>query len=187
MATGVNELITMLYDMVQDAFSVPLSGDKCILEREKVLDLIDEIKLNVPEEIAQARKIVEARNEIIERTRKDAEAIKRHAEEDAEELVANSEIMATANRRAEAIIETAEQQAKELRQAANKYADDVMFRTKKILEEAKILSQQNIEALSQATAAYISGVQKETYSKIDVMLDEIISSKAAFEDVTGNM
>ena len=38
---GIEELITKLYDMVQDARSLPLGADKCIVERDKVLDMLD--------------------------------------------------------------------------------------------------------------------------------------------------
>ena len=48
MATGVEELLDMLFDTVDEAKNVPLSGDKCMLERDKVLDLIDDIRSQFP-------------------------------------------------------------------------------------------------------------------------------------------
>ena len=39
MASGIEEILTTLYEMVQDAWSLPLGADKCVLERDKVLDL----------------------------------------------------------------------------------------------------------------------------------------------------
>ena len=45
---GIEELIGTLYEMVQDARSVPFSSDKCAVEREKVLDLLDEISNQLP-------------------------------------------------------------------------------------------------------------------------------------------
>ena len=39
----IEDIITTLYDMVQDARALPLGADKCILERDKVLDMLDEI------------------------------------------------------------------------------------------------------------------------------------------------
>ena len=45
---GIEELITKLYDMVQDARSLPLGADKCIVERDKVLDMLDEISNQLP-------------------------------------------------------------------------------------------------------------------------------------------
>ena len=43
MASGIEEILTTLYEMVQDAWSLPLGADKCVLERDKVLDLLDEM------------------------------------------------------------------------------------------------------------------------------------------------
>ena len=53
---GIEELIGTLYEMVQDARSVPFSSDKCAVEREKVLDLLDEISNQLPGELKQAKK-----------------------------------------------------------------------------------------------------------------------------------
>ena len=58
---GIEELIGTLYEMVQDARSVPFSSDKCAVEREKVLDLLDEISNQLPGELKQAKTIVESR------------------------------------------------------------------------------------------------------------------------------
>ena len=44
MANGIEETITTLYEMVQDAWSLPLGAEKCVVERDKVLDLLDEIR-----------------------------------------------------------------------------------------------------------------------------------------------
>ena len=52
---GIEELITKLYDMVQDARSLPLGADKCIVERDKVLDMLDEISNQLPGELKQAK------------------------------------------------------------------------------------------------------------------------------------
>ena len=62
---NTEDIIGALYDMVQDARSMPLAADKCILERDKVLDLLDEIIAQLPSELKQSRTIVESRNELI--------------------------------------------------------------------------------------------------------------------------
>ena len=51
MASGIEEILTTLYEMVQDAWSLPLGADKCVLERDKVLDLLDEISNQLPGEL----------------------------------------------------------------------------------------------------------------------------------------
>ena len=47
MAT-LDELINRMYDMVQDAKGIPLAGEKCILERDQMLDLLDELRSTLP-------------------------------------------------------------------------------------------------------------------------------------------
>ena len=65
----MEDIISTLYDMIQDARAVPLAADKCIVERDKVLDMLDEIIAQLPVELKQARTIVESRNELITQAR----------------------------------------------------------------------------------------------------------------------
>lgn len=65
----IEDLITSLYDMIQDARALPLAADKCIVERDKALDLLDEIIAQLPAELKQSRTIVESRNELIGKKR----------------------------------------------------------------------------------------------------------------------
>ena len=58
MATGVEELVDMLFAMIDEAKSVPLSSEKCIIERDKALDILDEIRADLPAELKMAREIV---------------------------------------------------------------------------------------------------------------------------------
>ena len=91
MATGVEELLDMLFEMIDEAKSMPLSSDKCILERDKALDLLDEIRAQFPMELAEAKKLIAARTEYIASAKREAEAIRRQAEEKAKQLLRNSD------------------------------------------------------------------------------------------------
>ena len=77
---GIEELIGTLYEMVQDARSVPFSSDKCAVEREKVLDLLDEISNQLPGELKQAKTIVDSRSELITNAKREAENIMKSAQ-----------------------------------------------------------------------------------------------------------
>ena len=104
MSNNTEDIIGTLYDMVQDARSMPLAADKCILERDRVLDLLDEIISQLPAEIKQSRTIVESRNELISQARREAEAILRQAQEQANELVSKEEIYKEAKKRSEELV-----------------------------------------------------------------------------------
>ena len=69
---GIEELISTLYEMVQDAWGLPLGADKCVVERDKVLDLLDEISNQLPGELKQAKTIVESRSEVINNAKREA-------------------------------------------------------------------------------------------------------------------
>ena len=73
MASGVNELLDMLFESVEEAKNVPLSGDKCMLDRAETLDLIDEIRGAFPMELAEAKKLRSARDEYIASAKREGE------------------------------------------------------------------------------------------------------------------
>ena len=79
MATGVEELLDMLFEMIDEAKSMPLSSDKCILERDKALDLLDEIRAQFPMELAEAKKLIAARTEYIASAKREGELIRKQA------------------------------------------------------------------------------------------------------------
>ena len=77
---NIEELISALYDTVQNARAMPLGPDKCIVERDAVLDMLDEISAQLPGELKQSRTIVESRNELINQARHESESIIRQAQ-----------------------------------------------------------------------------------------------------------
>ena len=89
---GIEEIITTLYEMVQDAWSLPLGNEKCVVERDKVLDLLDEISNQLPGELKQAKTIVESRNEVITNAKREAENILKQAEQRAKQMISREEI-----------------------------------------------------------------------------------------------
>ena len=136
MASGINELIDQLYASISDARGFPLSVDKCILDRDNALDLLDEIRAQLPAEVAEAKRVVNAKQEITRRAREEAEQIRKNAEEEAARLVEKENIVLAAKKRALEIVQAAEQKSDELRHASSAYADDVLRKTDEALSQA---------------------------------------------------
>ena len=132
----IEQLISTLYEMVEDAWSVPLSADKCVLERDKVLDILDEIRANFPNEIKMAREILEKRNSYIDNGKREADVMKKQAEEYAKRLVNEHEIVQDAKKKAADITAGAERNSRELYKAASEYCDDAMKRTEEAVSKA---------------------------------------------------
>ena len=104
MANSIEEIITTLYEMVQDAWSLPLGAEKCVLERDKVLDLLDEISNQLPGELKQAKTIVESRNEVITNAKREAESILKQAEQRARQMMSKEEVYVMAENEANQMI-----------------------------------------------------------------------------------
>ena len=132
----VEDIISGLYDMVQDARSLPLAADKCILEREKVLDMLDEIIAQLPAELKQARTIVESRNELIGQARREAENMIRQAQEKADEMVTEEAIYQEAKRQCQELITHTHTRMADLRKASNDYMDDALRRTEEAIAQS---------------------------------------------------
>lgn len=130
----IEQLLEQLTTLINDGFS--LGRSKCLLDREKLLDLIEEIKAEFPAELEQARNITAAKNEIIGTAKREAEAIKRAAEERARQMVSNESIVAAARQKANEMVAAAEQKTKELRLTTNRYVDDTLARVEDALGEA---------------------------------------------------
>ena len=63
---NVQKLLDMLYEMIDEAKNAPLSNDKCVLNRDEALDLLDEIRAQMPVELKRAQELVRVRDEYVE-------------------------------------------------------------------------------------------------------------------------
>lgn len=133
---GIEEVISTLYEMIQDARGLPLGADRCIVERNKVLDLLDEISNQLPGELKQARTIVESRGEVINNAKREAENILKQAQAQARQMVADSEIYRQAQLEANNMVLAAQNKIKELKGVTNDYVDDALRRTEESIAEA---------------------------------------------------
>ncbi|MBQ6927513.1 MAG: hypothetical protein IJQ36_04305 [Oscillospiraceae bacterium] len=134
--TDIIELLDVLYGMVTEAWSVPLGNDKCIIEREKAIEIISEIKANLPTAIAEAQRLVAARDEFIGNAKREAEALRKNAEEQAHLMIEEQEVVRVARARSSEMIASAESKSKELRRVATEYVDDLMRQTEQSMSEA---------------------------------------------------
>ena len=132
----IEDIITTLYDMIQDAKSLPLAADKCILERDKVLDMLDEIIAQLPAELKQSRTIVESRNELIGQARRESESIIRQAQEKANQMVTEEAIYQEAKRQCQDMLLQTQIRMAELRKVSNDYMDDALMRTEESIAQS---------------------------------------------------
>jgi regulator of protease activity HflC (stomatin/prohibitin superfamily) len=113
-------------DLLDKASAVPFSVKKVIVDSDRMRDCINDIRLNLPSEIKDAKHIVLDRKTILADANREAEQIIRRAEEKAKIIVSNDEITKAAKLNANDILAQAQSKAKEIKAAADKYIDSIL-------------------------------------------------------------
>lgn len=131
----IEDLLDELYDILDKGWSLPLSGGKVFVDGEDVKQLLEEIRDVIPDEIRQARAIVEERDQIISQAQHEADTIIRVADEKAKAMVNQDEIVRQAQAKANDLILQGQNKFREMRKASNDYVDDIMRRTDEALAE----------------------------------------------------
>jgi vacuolar-type H+-ATPase subunit H len=184
------ELLDMLYEMIDDAKGG--LGGQCKIERDKALDILDEVRGRFPAEISEARKMMETRSEFMENAKADAERFRKQAEADADQLgkraedqarhmINEHEITAAARiqanekvRQAEMkskeLVTTAERRANELKSVANEYCEDALRRTEEAVAEA--LNEVRQSRSKFRSLAGLSNVSRANKTAYDVAEEE---------------
>lgn len=143
---NISENLDLIDDILDAAWTVPLSGGRSVVDIDKVREAIDDIRLNMPTEIKQAKLIVADRKVIIEDARKEAESVVRIAEERSKKLIDTSEIVRQSQERAKEIITQTNAQNRELKRATNEFIENLLKNAEEILTSA----QQEIRTTRQA-------------------------------------
>ena len=132
----VQRLLDMLYSMVDEAKGAAFSSDKCIVSRDEILDILDEIRAKLPLEMKKAQELIRARDEYVASAKKEAEKMLRQAELDAKVIVSESETLQQARRKSSEILRRAEDRCRDLYKAANTYTEDALRRTEEAIQMA---------------------------------------------------
>ena len=123
----LDELLEQFDEALDSGVKIP--GKKTIVDVERLRAVVDDIRLNIPGEIKQARGIVADRAEIITTAKREADDIIKSAEERAKAIVAQEHIVKLAQEKAQEIIASAQSKSREMHKAAQDFVDDIMRRT----------------------------------------------------------
>ncbi|MBQ9914710.1 MAG: ATPase [Clostridia bacterium] len=119
------EIIEALEEKIEHSFTIPFIG-RGIIDKDTLLDLLQEARIKYPEEMKQAKWVKDERSRIIADAQKEAAAIIKGAEEKIAAMVTEHEITKQAYENANQIVESAQDHAREIRLGANQYADNIL-------------------------------------------------------------
>lgn len=129
------DYLDQIEDILDASKSVPFSN-KISVEKERIYDVMNEIRLNLPTEIRHAQRIIEDHDKIIADARSKAAGILKEAEEEAKILTNEHEIFRRANEQATDIIEESKKSVREMRLNAMDYADEMLEKAESMIKEA---------------------------------------------------
>ena len=128
-----------LLDRLEEAFAagsrVPLT-DRTLVDEQECLDILDQMRVALPDEVKYARRIVAERDHLLAQAREETERTIRSAELRASRLVEEHALVRAAQSRALEVEDKAERAAEEIRAEAERYARRMLGRLSERLEQA---------------------------------------------------
>ena len=121
----IMEIIDMMEETISKASTVPLTS-KIMLDKEELLDYIQEIRLVYPEQLKEAKWVKTERQRILAEAEERADSIRKSAEEMQEKLIDEHEITRQAYEKAEAIRDMSERDAKDIKMDTDRYVDEIL-------------------------------------------------------------
>ena len=119
---NVEELLELMEETLEAGTAVPFAASKRVVDVDRMRDIIDEVRNNLPDEVRESKKIVNDREQIIQQ-----------AEEKARNLTSEQEIVRRSQQYAAEIVTKAQAQAKELSRNATVYCEGILKNSEEVL------------------------------------------------------
>ena len=141
-------LVERLEALVVNARKLPMTS-QVILEQAAVLDVIDQMRVAIPEEVRQARRVNAESDQLLAKARDEAEQIIGAAQEQAALLLQDQSVLREAETQAEALRDRAQSKADETMRGADQYASDVLVRLESDLVKTLSIVKKSLEVLEE--------------------------------------
>jgi len=114
-------LLDRLESLVSGGARVPLTS-RSIVDEQEFIDLLDQIRASIPEEVRQAKRVSQEREKVILQAQAEADKIINTARDQATQLLDQNEMVRAAQDHAQNIVDEAVQRAEDVRRGADEYA-----------------------------------------------------------------
>lgn len=155
-------LIDRLEEIVSEGRKVPVGGG-VVVSRQKMIDIIDRMRVAVPREVYDAREVLEQREAAIEAGRRQAQDLLSRAHEELEKRLNETEVVKVAHDRTREITLDAERRVRDLLQAAEEQArgrlDEAQGQARQEMREADSYALQTLRKLEEQLEGFLSTVR----------------------------
>ena len=83
---NVQKLLDMLYGMIDEARGATFSSEKCIINREEALDLLDEVRTKLPAELSKAQDLMKSKEQYVDKANREVKRMLDQAQDEAKRL-----------------------------------------------------------------------------------------------------
>ena len=143
----VFRLLEELEDLIDESSSIPF-GNKVLLDKKEALEIIKEVRIQLPDEIKQAEWINTERQRILTEGQKEADNMVEEAKVYIQEKIEASEIIKEAQKQADEMIAEAQKISNEIKLGAGEYADEMLKRVQRDFEDILVTIEENRDELS---------------------------------------
>lgn len=127
MATDIITLVDRLEDLLGSGRRLPVLN-KILVDEQECLDIVDQMRVFIPDEIRQARRVNQERERMLQAAKEEADRMLQEAEAHVLRQIQERGLLQAAEQRSMQIVGAAERQAQEVRAGADRYAEDVLGR-----------------------------------------------------------
>ena len=150
-------LIDRLEELVGEARKLPVGGG-VVISRQRLLDLVDRLRVAVPKEVYDAREIIEKQEEVLAEASGEASRLIARAQEEVETRLKEKEVVKAAEERARQLLAQAQAAAR---------LDDAQVVAREQMREADVYALQTLKKLETELNEFIVTAQRgiETLEK----------------------
>ncbi len=159
-------LLDQLEAAINNGWHIPLTSD-VIVNEEELLRIVDEMRSRIPQEVQQAKRLLQEKERVLAQAREERERIVALAGEEAARLTEESEITKSAMVRANTILERAKREAENIRKGADDYVVEVLGNLQRELEQILRTVNNGIMAIQQGVTRSADDVEGQTDPKRD--------------------
>lgn len=133
---NVDQLLELMEETLEEGTAMPFSASRRLVDVDRIRDIIDEVRNNLPDEIRDSKKIVNDKDQILADAQQSADNIIKKAEERARVLVSEQEVVKRAKKYAAELVSAAKAQADELMRSAVNYCEEVLKKSEETLNRS---------------------------------------------------
>jgi len=158
-------LVDRLEELFNNSKGVPLTR-MVMVDEERMLDLIDQMRLAIPDEIKNSQQIINQKERILAQANEEAHRIIELAKEQAEKLVERDEIVQKAKIIGDEIIQKAREETELIKREADEYAINSLEHLEVELNKILRQVQNGLITLKKEKIVYQNVDQSDNDSKI---------------------